>query len=120
MGVIKGKVRVLSGLRCDTIRDRVRLYVVTLVALKAVGRTIFEHTLGEVVPVGEICERCKFRTHSWRQAGSLVLARARGRGEGLVVPLVDLVVPVSRAVELSYLSELWRDGAELFMDGVSV
>ena len=88
--------------------------------LKAVGRTILEHTLGEVVPIGEIGERCKFRTHSWRQAGSSVLARARGRGEGMVVPLVDLVVPESRAVELSYFLELWRDCADLPMDGVAV
>ena len=120
MGVIKGEVRVLSG-GCAATRSATRSgCVVTLVALKAVGRTIFDHTLGEVVPVGEIGERCKFRTHSWRQAGSFVLARARGRGEGMVVPLVDLVVPESRAVELSYFLELWRDCADLPMDGVAV
>ena len=38
----------------------------------------------------------------------------------MVVPLVDLVVPVSRAVELSYFLELWRDCADLPMDGVAV
>ena len=89
-------------------------------ALKAVGRTIFNHTLGEVVPIGEIGERCKFRTHSWRQAGSSALARARGRGEGMVVPLVELVVPETRAVELSHLLELWRDCADLLSDGDAV
>ena len=91
--------------------------VVTLVALKAAGR---KNTLGELVPIGEIGKRCKFRTHSWWQAGSSVLARARGRGEGMVVPLVDLVVPESRAVELSYFLELWRDCADLLPDGVTV
>ena len=38
----------------------------------------------------------------------------------MVVPLVDLVVPVSRAVDLSYFLELWRDCANLLVDGVAI
>ena len=38
----------------------------------------------------------------------------------MVVPLVALVVPETLAVGLSYLSELWRDCADLLPDGVTV